>query len=212
LTATIICVDAANPPFEPIARAAAAIRAGRLVVYPTRCLYGLGVDAFNPAAARSLFEAKQRPLDKPVSVLVRNLSDLDRVAAAVPGAARVLMERFWPGSLTLVFDVRPQVPQALTAGTGKIGVRLPAHPVAVALVAAFGGPITATSANLSGAQSPAARADVDASLIEAAAIVLDAGPLLGGAGSTIVDVSTTPVRIVREGIVPAVDVMVALAG
>ena len=208
---TTFAIDPADPPAETIAKAAAAIRAGRLVVYPTRCLYGLGTDALNPEAVEGLFRIKQRPPDKPVSVLVQDAADLKRLVTAVPQAARVLMERFWPGWLTLVFAARPAVPTVLTAGTGKIGVRLPGHPVAAALVKAAARPITATSANLSGAKSPAMIADIDPSVIAAADVALDAGTLGGGTGSTIVDVTVVPVRVLREGIVNAAQVMAALA-
>jgi len=139
------------------------------------------------------------------------MASLDRLVTAVPEAARVLMDRFWPGWLTLVLPARPEVPPLLTAATGTIGVRLPGHPVAAALVAAVGRPITATSANLSGAKSPATIADIHPSVRAAAAVLLDAGALRGGAGSTIVDVTVVPARVLREGIVTKAEVVAALA-
>jgi len=209
---TTISLDPADPPGQAIAKAVAAIRAGGLVVYPTRCLYGLGVDALDGAAVQRLFRAKRRAPDKPVSVLVKDMAALDLLVTGVPEAARVLIERFWPGGLTLVLPARPEVPAELTAGTGTIGVRLPGHPVAAALVAAMEGPITATSANLSGDKSPVQIADIAPGVIAAAAVVLDAGLLSGGAGSTVVDATAAPVRVLREGILPAAEVMAALAG
>ena len=117
------------------------------------------------------------------------------------------MEHFWPGRVTLVFEAADSVPQALTAGTGKIGIRLPGHPVAVALVESLGGPLTGTSANLSG--SPGCRRvdDLDPQLIQQLDMVLDAGPLKGGTGSTVVDVTREIPRVLRAGEISEKEIM-----
>ena len=133
-----------------MADAAARIRAGGIVAFPTRGIYGLAADPFNRTAVARLFEIKKRRPEKPILVLVRDEADILRLAAAVPPAARSLMTRLWPGGITLVLPARRDIPPELTAGTGTIGLRLPSHPVAAALAAAVGGPVTATSANFSG--------------------------------------------------------------
>jgi len=120
-------------------RAADAVRAGGVVCFPTRCLYGLGADARNEAALRRIFEIKQRPPDMPLLVLISHSAQMAALAERVPPAAQLLMERFWPGRLTIVLPALPDLPPVLTAGKGKIGIRLAGHPVARALVEAIGG-------------------------------------------------------------------------
>lgn len=183
-------------------RAADVIRAGGVVVFPTAGLYGLGANALNEAAVRRVFAIKRRPADNPVLVLLAGLVDMERLVRTIPPCARPLLT-LWPGGVTLVFEAAETVPAALTAGTGRIGVRLPAHPVARALSERFGGPITGTSANLSGRPAASRGCDLDPMVCEAADLVLDAGSLAGGPGSTIVDASGPTVRIIREGAVPA---------
>ncbi len=195
-----------------IARAAATIRGGGLVVFPTRCLYGLGADAFNAAAVAAVFALKARPPDMPVSVLVESMDRLSAVIADLPDMARQLMDRFWPGGLTLVLPAAAGLPPALTAGTGTIGVRLPAHPVAAALVAAAGGPITATSANRSGRPGCHDPSRLDPSIRNGVDIILDAGMLETGAGSTVLDFSSPRPRLLREGVVSAAAMAAAIEG
>jgi L-threonylcarbamoyladenylate synthase len=143
-------IDPQTPQPAVIAEAACCIRAGGVVVFPTRSLYGLGADALNARAVASVFDLKQRPAAKPILVLIASSADLTPLVRSIPPAGRCLMAHFWPGGLTIVFEAAPGVPPRLTAGTAKIGIRMPQHPVARALVAAVGRPITGTSANLSG--------------------------------------------------------------
>ena len=166
---------------------------------PTRCLYGLAVDAFNPAAVDRVFKIKQRPVQKPLLVLINKIEQLDRIVAHVPATAFSIMEKFWPGNVTLVCEARKNLPDGLTAGTGKIGVRQPAQPVAVDLAAAVQGPITGTSANLSGKAGCFRIVDLDPAIIDQIDLALDAGPLKGGVGSTVVDVTGDYPRVIREG-------------
>lgn len=195
----VIRVHPDHPAPEPIRRAAAAIRHRGVVVFPTRCLYGLGADARDPAAIQKIFQIKCRPDTNPLLVLIDHPSDLKTLVTQVPDAAQNLMHALWPGGLTLVFDADPGVSSLLTAGTGKIGVRMPAHPVARALVRAVGGPITGTSANLSGAPGCSRIPDLPHELIQAVDLILDAGPLEGGTGSTVLDITCDPPRILRSG-------------
>jgi L-threonylcarbamoyladenylate synthase len=203
-------IDPRRPAPNVIEEAAAAIAAGQVVVFPTRCLYGLGADAADARAVRRLFALKQRPENNPVLVLVSNAGDVTRLAAEVSDAARKLMTRIWPGRLTLVFPARPTVSPMLTAGTGKIGIRLPGHPVAAALVEAAGRPITGTSANLAGAPGVSRIADLPREIADGVDLILDAGPLEGGAGSTVVDVSVDPPRILRQGAVTETELITVL--
>lgn len=195
-------IDAIQPAREPLAEASRVISSGRLVVFPTSGLYGLAADAFDAAAVDRVFTAKGRSPDNPVLILIRHPADLAPLVAAVPPAAVRLMEKLWPGGLTLIFPAAPVVPATLTAGTGKIGIRLPVHPVARALVEMVGRPITGTSANVSGRPGCAAIQSLDTRIAAAAELILDAGPLTGGAGSTIVDVTGDRPVILRHGAVP----------
>jgi L-threonylcarbamoyladenylate synthase len=182
------------------------IRQGGIVVFPTSGLYGLGADAFNPDALARVFRIKQRPADKPVLILVRETGDLGTLVTEVSPAAHRLVDHFWPGRVTLVFRASARVPTLLTGGTGKIGVRVVKHPVAVALLEGVGGPITATSANRTGFPACADIADLDPQVTAASDLVLDAGPLAGGAGSTVVDVSRAVPRVLREGVVTTAEI------
>lgn len=173
---------------------------------PTRCLYGLAVDAFNISAVDRIFKIKRRPVQKPLLVLIDKADQLNRLAGHVPATAFAIMGKFWPGNVTLVFEARKNLPSGLTAGSGKIGVRQPGQPVAMALAAAVQGPITGTSANLSGKAGCYHMADLDREISEQIDLALDAGPLKGGAGSTVVDVTGEHPRILREGGVSAGDI------
>ncbi len=205
-------VDPRRPRPEAIAAAGALLRSGGLVVYPTRCLYGLAAAATDAAAVERVYAVKRRPWEKPLSILIPGPASLTRWVRSVPPAASVLIARFWPGGLTLVFEDAGRLPERLTAGSGKIGIRLPSHPVAAALVGFLGGPITATSANRSGDPGAGTVSAIDRDLLAAVDRILDAGPLEPCPGSTIVDVTVSPVRILREGVIPAADVLSALEG
>jgi L-threonylcarbamoyladenylate synthase len=206
----VLRVDPRAPKPATISQAAAVIRGGGVVCFPTRCLYGLGADALNTAAVERVFDIKQRPADMPLLVLINNPSQMDGLAGNIPRVARVLMERFWPGRLTLVLEAEASLPALLTAGTGKIGIRLAAHPVARALVEAVAKPITGTSANLSGGGGCRKVSELGPPIRRQVDLILDGGPLKGGVGSTVVDVTgETPVMI-REGEVSKPEIMAAV--
>jgi L-threonylcarbamoyladenylate synthase len=203
LVTEVRAVDPAGPDHGALARAAAVLREGGLVAFPTETFYGLGASARDPVAVRRIFAVKGRDEGKPLLVLVDSLAMVDTVAAAVSGAARALMARHWPGPLTLVLPARADVPAEVTAGTGTIGVRWSPHPVARGLVRALGGPLTAPSANRQGAAPPATAAEVLAAFEGAIDLVLDGGPTAGGAPSTVVDVTGPTPRVLRAGALPA---------
>lgn len=194
-----------QPERAVIQRARDVITAGGVVAFPTRCLYGLGADAFNTRSLEKIFSIKRRSRQHPILVLIDSDSQLGRLVKNVSPTAVALMDRFWPGQLTLVFEAAAGVPEALTAGSGRIGIRLAGHPVARALVRNLGVPLTATSANLSGSPGVCDVNDLPPAVAEKLDLIIDAGPLAGGPGSTVVDVTVDPPRVIRQGVVPASD-------
>ena len=181
-----------------VEEAAAHLKAGRLVIFPTDTVYGIGADAFNAEAVGALYEVKQRPRSKGIPILLADPSDLDRVAQEVAGRARTLIEDFWPGPLTLVVPRQPALPANISPNE-NVAVRIPDNGVARALIRAAGGAVAASSANKTG-QPPAHDAqEAMASLAGLAAAALDGGPVAHGAPSTIVDCTADPPRILREG-------------
>lgn len=189
-----------------LAHAVALLRAGELVAFPTETVYGLGADAANPAAVAKIFAAKGRPADHPLIVHLPNAGTLDAWARKVPEAARRLAAAFWPGPLTLILKRQPQVPDAVTGGQDTVGLRVPNHPLALALLDAFGGGIAAPSANRYGRISPTSAAHVRADLGDAVPLVLDGGACAVGIESTIVDLSGDVLRILRPGAIGVADI------
>ena len=169
-----------------IEQAACLLREGRLIAFPTETVYGLGADAANADAVRRIFAAKGRPADHPVIIHIARERDLERWARAIPAGARQLAAAFWPGPLTLILPRAAGVLDQVTGGQDSVGLRVPAHPVAQALLAAFGGGIAAPSANRFGHVSPTSAAHVAADLGERPALILDGGPCAVGIESTIV--------------------------
>jgi L-threonylcarbamoyladenylate synthase len=184
---------------DAVDAAARIIKGGGVIVFPTRGLYGLGADAFNERAVDRIFKIKGRSAKKPVLVLIHEIGHLERLVKNITPLAQRVMSQFWPGRVTLVFHALDAVPPTLTAGTGKIGVRMAGHPVASALACAVGGPITGTSANPAGMPGCMCIQEMDPAIIEAADLVLDAGRLKGGIGSTVVDVTGRFPVVLREG-------------
>ena len=182
-----------------IARAVEILRSGGLVAFPTETVYGLGADAANRGALRRLYAVKGRPREHPVIVHLGAADRLDDWAVAVPHDARELAAAFWPGPLTLVLRRAAIVPDEATGGLDTVGLRVPDHPVARALLAEFGGGLAAPSANRFGRVSPTTADAVRAELGDAVPLVLDGGPSAVGVESTIVDCSVDPVRVLRVG-------------
>jgi len=182
------------------------LKAGGLVAFPTESFYGLAVNIMDPVAIQRLFEVKGRGPDQPILLLLSSVSDLERYAGRVSPAARQLIRQFWPGGLTLIFEAAQDLSPLLTAGTGKIGLRLSSHPPATGLAQAFGKPITGTSANLSGQPSISSAQAVLDSLGDQVDLVLDGGQTKGGLGSTILDVTMDPPRILREGLITRLEI------
>jgi L-threonylcarbamoyladenylate synthase len=184
---------------KAIARAAEVLREGGLVAFPTETVYGLGADASNPDAVRRVFAAKGRPADHPVIVHVQDEAAARRWSRAFPPGAAALARAFWPGPLTLIVPRAAHVHDVVTGGQDSVGLRVPSHPVARALLAAFGGGIAAPSANRFGHVSPTQAAHVVDDLGDAVALVLDGGPSEVGIESTIVSFVTDPPELLRPG-------------
>jgi len=206
----ILQVDPLNLRHDLINEAALVIINGGVISFPTRHLYGLGADAFNTDAVNRVFEIKQRPDDKPLLVLIDKQYDLTRLVRNVPYAATCIMKRFWPGAVTIVFKAKDALPANLTAGTDRIGVRMPEHPVALALTNAVQGPITATSANITDCSGCSLISDLDLKITDKLDLIIDAGALKGGVGSTVVDVTEGSPKILREGAVSKKDIFAAV--
>ncbi len=187
-------------PREIYEQAARVIRAGGLVAFPTETVYGLGADAQSEQAIRAVYAAKGRPADNPLIAHIAQLSQLSRLCAAVPPLAHELMATFWPGPLTIVLPAAPGAPRALTAGLPDVAVRMPRHPVALALILAAGVPVAAPSANLSGKPSPTEADHVLDDLAGKIDGVIDGGPCEVGIESTVIALDESgAVVILRPG-------------
>jgi L-threonylcarbamoyladenylate synthase len=181
---------------ENILQAVAVLRRGGLVAFPTDTVYGLGALAFSEAAVLGIYEAKARPRDKSIPVLLSSAAEIDQVAARVGERARRLAHKFWPGPLTLVVPKNARVPDVV--GRLTVGIRVPDHPVARALLE-LAGPLAVTSANISGRQSPITAAEVMQQMDGRVDIVLDGGLAFGGVPSTVVDCTSDELAMLRPG-------------
>jgi L-threonylcarbamoyladenylate synthase len=197
----VLQVDARNPNASAIVRAAAVLRAGGLVAFPTETVYGLGANALDAAAVVRIFEAKGRPANNPLIVHVAEAARARELVAEWPDAAALLARRFWPGPLTLVLPRGRAVPEIVAAGGPTVAVRMPAHPVARGLIEAAGLPIAAPSANRSSGVSPTRAEHVLRDLGGRIDLILDGGPTPGGLESTVLDLTTVPPRLLRPGLV-----------
>jgi L-threonylcarbamoyladenylate synthase len=189
-----------------LAAALAALRRGDAIVYPTETFYGLGARALAAPAVDAVVALKGRDASKPIALIVRDRAMVSQVVTQVSAAAGRVMARCWPGPLTLVLPARPELPPALTGGSGWIGVRVSSHPVAQALVAALGEPITATSANPGGDAPAIDLATARRYFGLRVAAYVDGGTLAGGLGSTVLLVADDAARVIRRGATP-IDVL-----
>lgn len=173
---------------------------GGLVAFPTDTVYGVGCLAFHPKAIESIYVAKDRPIEKAIPVLIGDEEDLVKVADEIPIFAMKLINRYWPGPLTLLVPKKPTLPEAISA-TNTVGVRVPDHEVARSLLR-LAGPMAVTSANISGQESPRTAQEVFAQLGGRIAMVIDGGETPGGIPSTLVDCTGDEIQILREGPIP----------
>jgi L-threonylcarbamoyladenylate synthase len=195
----VVAVDPEHPDPAVIADAASVLARGGLVAFPTETVYGLGANALDPAAVEALFDAKGRPSTDPVIVHVAAIEHVRDIAPDLPAVAERLAQRFWPGPLTLVLRKAPRVSSSITAGLDAVGVRVPAHPVAQALLRAVKLPVVAPSANRFSRPSPTTAQHVLDDLNGSIDMVLDAGPTAVGVESTVLDMTASPPLVLRPG-------------
>lgn len=200
-TTRVLPVDPSAPEESAIQEAACLLKDGKLVAFPTDTLYGLGADATDPEAIERVFSAKGRPKDKPLIVLARDRDMVEEWVQGISPLARKLMDRFWPGPLTLIVIASSRFPLALTGRTGRIGIRIPASLISQSLLRATSIPLTASSANRSGGKDPVDARTVWEELAGKIDLLLDGGPVAGNA-STILDLTRRPPQIIRPGPIP----------
>lgn len=188
-------IPASSP--DAIRRALDVLLAGGLVAFPTDTVYGVGALAFDEHAVESIYRAKNRPIEKAIPVLIGDLEDIEKVGMDIPSAAYKLASRFWPGPLTCVITKQATLPEAVSA-TSTVGVRVPDHEVARALLRAAG-PMAVTSANISGRPSPSTAEDVFHQLEGLISLIIDSGRTQGGIPSTVVECTIQGIKILREG-------------
>jgi L-threonylcarbamoyladenylate synthase len=195
----IVAVDKNRPERDKIKRAAEIIRKGGLVAFPTETVYGLGGNALDENAAKKIYAAKGRPQDNPLIVHISSHLQLDQLVKEIPVRARILMDKFWPGPLTIIFYKKDIVPYGTTGGLDTVAIRMPAHPVALELISEAKVPIAAPSANISGRPSPVCAKDVAEDLSGRIEMILDGGATSVGVESTVLDLSEKVPMILRPG-------------
>jgi L-threonylcarbamoyladenylate synthase len=183
--------------------AAGILRSGGIAAYPTDTVYGLGADVFNDRAVTKVFTVKRRPLSMPLPVLIAETSQLPALVEDIPALASILMDKFWPGGLTIIFRKSPAFKSLALSGSDKIAVRLPAHPVTQRLIKELGRPIVGTSANLHGSPAALTAAEVKKQLASGVDFIIEGGPCPGGLESTILDITVDPPVILRKGAIAA---------
>lgn len=208
----IIRIDPKEPHLEDIDRAVAYLKDGQVIAYPTETIYGLGADVLNRKAVKRIYDLKSRDYGLPISILVTDVKMLREVVAEVPDVALPLMRKFWPGALTILFPASPTIPKGLVTNTGKVGLRISSHPVAAALVERFGRPITTTSANLSGFPPSLSVKHVQKYFDERIPCIIDSGECEPTRGSTVIDITEETMRVIRDGAIPADEVIKCFQG
>lgn len=195
----IIKLDKNNIDMDKLRYAADVLKGGGLVAFPTETVYGLGANALETVAVKKIFAAKGRPSDNPLIVHISDKKEVKELSNSIPSKAFELMDRFWPGPLTLVLEKSELVPEIITAGLSTVAIRMPSHPVALALIRESGLPVAAPSANLSGKPSPTNARHVIADLSGRVDVIIDAGSAKVGLESTVVDLTVNPPMILRPG-------------
>ncbi|MCS7050892.1 MAG: L-threonylcarbamoyladenylate synthase [Thermomicrobium sp.] len=184
---------------DAVATAARVLRDGGLVVFPTDTVYGVGAAVDRPEAVARLYVAKGRPLDRPIPVLISDLRQLERLASEVTEDVERLAHRFWPGALTIVVPAREWLPREIVRDTAAVGLRMPDHPTALAIISAAGGAVATTSANRSGEPEACTVEEAIAALGDAVDLYVDGGRTPGGIPSTVVALEGGVLRVLRHG-------------
>jgi L-threonylcarbamoyladenylate synthase len=187
---------------KTINRGAEVLRAGGIIAYPTDTVYGLGANIYNDDAVKKVFTAKARPLSLPLPVLIATAADVSALVEEQPDVAQALMDKFWPGGLTIIFKRNAALQSMALSESNKIGIRVPGHPLTRKLIELAGSPITGTSANLHDKPAALTAAEVKTQLGASVDFIIDGGACPGGIESTIIDVTVNPPAIIRRGIIP----------
>lgn len=197
----LIKINPHNIDANLIGQAAEVLKAGGLVIFPTDTVYGLGANALDEKAVRAVFEVKKRSFDNPLPVLIADQKELETLVSEIPDEAGELTRSFWPGGLTLILRKSKKIPSIVTGGGETIALRMPDHPVTLALLKETSFPMVGPSANISGEEAPVESANINPVLAKQVDLIIDAGPAPVGIPSTIVDLSQGRARILREGAV-----------
>lgn len=208
----ILRIDPKEPFAGDIDQAVEFLKNGDVIAYPTETIYGLGADVLNKKAIKKIYDLKARDYGLPISILVADLAMLREYVGEVPEQAISLMRRFWPGALTILFPANDKIPKGLVTNTGRVGIRISSHPIAAALVKTFGKPVTTTSANLSGLPPSLSVKHIQKYFGDKIPCIVDGGECEPSRGSTVVDVGEETMRIVREGRIPADEVIRCFQG
>lgn len=203
----ILQINPKVPDPKLIDKAADYILKGEVVAHPTETIYGLAADVFNRKAVKKIYDLKARDYGLPIAILVSNMLMLRELVTQVPERAEALMRRFWPGPLTILFQVNDSFPKSLVTNTGKVGVRISSHPIASALASRVGKPLTTTSANRSGFPPSLHIKHLQKYFGNRIPCMIDGGECEPTRGSTVVDVTEETMRIIREGTIPAEEVI-----
>lgn len=195
----ILKIDTDNSEEKILTRAAEIILSGGVIAYPTETFYGLGADATNEKAIKKIFAVKGRDFKNPISLIIGQTDDIYPLVKNIPESAKKLMAAFWPGALTIIFQAANNVSPLLTAGSGKIGLRVSSHPIALKIVQKLKKPLTATSANLSGMSECSLASEVAGQIGDKIDAIIDQGKTQGEEASTVIDVTCDPPVILREG-------------
>ena len=194
---------------ESIPRALEVLQKGGLAAFPTDTVYGLGALAFDGKAVESIYLAKDRPIEKAIPILIGDIADLEKVSNDITDVVRRLTSQFWPGPLTIIIPKKPTLPESVSA-TDTVGVRIPDHPVARALLRSTG-PMAVTSANISGQPSPSDAQEVFEQLNGRIELIIDGGKTSGGVPSTLVDCTSDEIRVLREGPISLEQILSAIS-
>jgi len=198
--AEVVHIDPAKPSTRLIHKAAEVMRDGGIIIYPTETLYGLGADPFDPGAVERLYRIKGREAGKPIPFLIKDQQMLETLVADIPPIGRVLMEQYWPGPLTLIFRAKEGLPPPLRGKEGTIGLRISANPIAKGIVEAVNAPLTSTSANPAGGKDLTDARSIETLLGDQVDLIIDGGQV-PGQGSTVVDLTADPPKVVRPGMI-----------
>jgi L-threonylcarbamoyladenylate synthase len=207
----ILKINTSQPESGIIKKAAKIIKEGGIVAFPTETFYGLATLALDIKALKKLFSLKKRPFSLPIAIIINNKNTVYDITKEVSKDAEKLMEKFWPGPLTLVFWAKAHIPDLLTSGMGKIGIRISSHKVARSLAQSVDSPITATSANISGEANPTNVNQIENTFGNGVNLILDGGRASLNKASTILDVTTKPFKILREGAIPKNEIFSCLS-